>query len=157
MPPVLDLATAVAFSVAAATWVGGLVAAAVVVRTARASLAPPDQVEFFRALGRRYLAVLGTAFVVVATTGAWLLRTHPWDAAMTALALTVGALASATVAGVVQARAMTRLRRGAVDSPDDPGLRDAVVDGARRAVVLRSAIAVLTLAAVVVGVAVATD
>lgn len=152
----LDQAVAVAFFLAAATWVGGLVTAIVVVRAATVSLTQPQRVEFFQALGRRYLTALGASFVVAVATGAWLLRAHPWDAAMAALTLSVAALTLSTVIGIVQARAMTRLRRRAVDSPLDPKFADRVVTSARRAIVLRAVISLLTVTSVVIGMVVAT-
>src|SRR5699024_7626094 len=118
----LDQAMTVAFVLAAATWVGGLVAVIVVVRSAHASLSPPQRVQFFQALGRRYLAVLGTSFVVAVATGGWLLRAHPRDSALAALALSITALALSTLAGIAQARATTRSRRRPHDSADDPQL-----------------------------------
>jgi len=57
----LDQAVAVAFFLAAATWVGGLVAVIVVVCSAHVSLPPSERVRFFQALGRRHLAVQGAA------------------------------------------------------------------------------------------------
>ena len=125
----LDQAVAVAFFLAAATWVGGLVTAIVVVRSAHVSLPPPQRVQFFQALGRGYLAVLGTSFVVAVAAGGWLLRAHPRDAALAGLALSITALALSTVAGIAQARAMTRSRRRAIDSPDDPHLAKRVATG----------------------------
>src|SRR5699024_3155393 len=89
----LDQAVTVAFFLAAATWVGGLVAVIVVVRSAHATLSPRQRVQFFQALGRGYLAVLGTSLVVAVVTGAWLLRAQPQDAALAALVLTITALA----------------------------------------------------------------
>ncbi|MPV35993.1 hypothetical protein [Georgenia subflava] len=152
----LDQAVAVIFFLAAATWVGGLVAVIIVVRSAHVSLAPPQRVRFFRALGRRYLTVLGTSFVLAVATGGWVLRANPWDAAMAALVLSIAALALSTVAGIVQARAMTRLRRRATGSPDDPQLADRVATVARRAIILRAVLTVLTLASVVLAVMVTT-
>lgn len=157
MPEALDQAAAVAFSVAAATWIGGLVTVIVVVRAARVSLTPQDRVRFFRAMGRGYLTVLGTSFLVAVTTGGWLLRAQPWDAAMMALVLTIAALTLASGTGIAQARSMTRLRRRALNSPADPELADRVDAGARRTLLLRAAIAVLTLAGVILGVMVTME
>lgn len=152
----LDQAVTVAFFLAAATWVGGLVAVIIVVRSAHASLSPPQRVQFFQTLGRGYLAVLGTSLVLAVATGAWLLRAQPPDAALAGLALSITALALSTVAGIVQARAMTRSRRRAIDSPNDAHLANRVATGARRAIILRAMIAALTLASIVLGVMVTT-
>lgn len=84
-----------------------------------------------------------------------MLRAHPRDGALAALALSITALALSTVAGIAQGRAMTRSRRRAIDSPDDPNLASRVANGARRAVILRAMIAVLTVVSVVLGVVVA--
>lgn len=153
---VLDQAVTVAFCLAAATWVGGLAAVVVVVDSAHASLDPPQRVQFFHALGRRYFAVLGASLVVAVATGGWLVRGHSWNAALVGLVLSLTALVLSTIAGIAQARAMTRSRRRTLDSPDDPRLAGRVAADACRAVALRALIAVLTLTSVVLAVLVAT-
>src|SRR5829696_10262108 len=107
---------------AACIWVGGLVAIAVVARVARRELAPATRVAFFRSLGRSYATVGGPALAVALLTGAGLLVQRGWDHAATAAALLAVTLILATAAGVVQARAMTRLRQRAVGAPGDPAL-----------------------------------
>jgi len=125
---------------AGAVWVGSLAALAVVTRTARQTLEPQTQVAFFRALGRRY-GVVGTGALVLAiATGAGLLSGRRWSASLTVLVALTAALVLATALGMRQARRVNRLRqRGAAALPQQ----------ARRAGLLRAAIAVLTLAIVV--------
>jgi hypothetical protein len=133
--------------VGASVWIGGLVAVAVVARVARGQLDPPARVAFFRSLGRRYLRVGGTALVVAYADGAVLLARGPWsDARSVALGCAV-ALACVTLAGVAQARSLTRLRTAALAG--DPRIAEGdVVRHARRAAALRGLIAALTLAVV---------
>lgn len=128
-------------------WTGGLVAIFVVARTAAATLDRHQRVEFFRALGRRYALVGNTALIVALGCGALLLGSHPWTPAQVGAAGVAGGLIVATVAGMLQARAMTRLRRRALESGtvETRALRR----GARLAATLRGAIGILTLALVV--------
>ena len=51
---------------------------------------------------------------------------------------------------------MTRSRRRAMDSPNDPHLANRVATGARKAIIVRAMIGVLTLASIVLGMMVAT-
>lgn len=61
-----------------------------------------------------------------------------------------------TVAGVAQARRMTRLRQDALRPPGRPELTAKVRRGARNATVLRAAIAALSLALLALGTVIAT-
>jgi len=128
-------------------WTGGLVAIFVVARTATATLDRRARVEFFRVLGRRYALVGNTALVVALGCGALLLRSHPWTAAQITAAGVAGGLILVTIVGMLQARAMTRLRRRALES--DAVGPDALRHGARLAAALRGAIGILTLALIV--------
>ena len=65
-------------------------------------------------------------------------------------------LVAATVAGVAQARRMTRLRQDALDGSGGAELAAKVRRGARNAAVLRAAIAVLSLALLGLGIVIAT-
>ncbi|MGV1047161.1 MAG: hypothetical protein ACOYD4_01365 [Solirubrobacterales bacterium] len=137
---------------AASVWVGGLVAIFVVARAASATLEPAQRVAFFRALGRSYGIVGSVALLLALLSGAILLGDHPWDGLLVAAALVAAALLAATAAGMARARAMTRLRRRALESP---GLEGRARREARIAAGLRGAIAVLTLALLVLGAALA--
>jgi uncharacterized membrane protein len=143
-------------ALAASIWVGGLVAIFVVARAASATLDPAARVAFFRALGRRYGVVGSVALLVALATGALLLRGHPWDGLLIATAIVAGALLVAAVAGMAQARAMTRLRRRALSGTGTVGLEPRIRRGAALAGALRGAIALLTLALVVLGAALAS-
>lgn len=125
---------------AGAVWVGSLAALAVVTRTARQVLEPQTQAAFFRALGRRY-GIVGTGALVLAiATGGALLSDQRWTATLTVLVVLTAALLLATALGMKQARRVNRLReRGAAT----------LAEQARRAGMLRAAIAALTLAIVV--------
>jgi uncharacterized membrane protein len=135
---------------AASIWVGGLIAIFVVARAASATLAPPERIAFFRALGRTY-AILGTlALLVALAAGAILLDGHPWDGLLIAATIVAAALLLALATGMAQARTMTRLRRRALDAPE---LNDRVRRGATLAAALRATIAILTLTLVILAAA----
>ncbi|MGD9735065.1 MAG: hypothetical protein AB7V58_05570 [Solirubrobacterales bacterium] len=137
---------------ATSIWAGGLVAIFVVARVAAATLEPAQRIAFFRGLGRAYGIIGSAALLLALVTGAILLAGHPWDGLLVAALLLAGALLVFTVAGMAQARAMSRLRSQALTTPD---LADRVGREARVAAGLRGAIAAFTLALLVVGAALA--
>lgn len=139
-------------ALAASIWVGGLVAIFVVARAASATLGQAQRIALFRALGRAYGVVGSVALLVALASGALLLRGHPWDGLMIATAVVAAALLAVTAAGMAQARAMSGLRRRALNSAS---LGDRVRRGAILASALRAAIGLLTLALVVLGAALA--
>lgn len=140
-------------ALAASIWVGGLVAIFVVARVASRTLEPAQRVEFFRALGRSYGIVGSVALLVALASGAVLLDGHPWDGLMVAAVVVAGALLVATAAGIVQARAMTRLRRQAVTGVGGKPLDARIHRGSVVAATLRACIGILTLTLVVLGAA----
>jgi hypothetical protein len=131
---------------AACVWVGGFVAIAVAARVARRELERGAQVAFFRGLGRSYGVVGGVALAVALGCGAGLLAGRAWDGTALAAVVVAVALVLATVAGVVQARGMTRLRRSALSGAGDEALAARVRTGAVRAALLRAVIGALSLA-----------
>ena len=134
---------------AASIWIGGFVAIGVVARVARTQLEPVQRVAFFRHLGRTYLRVGGAALAVTLVCGGVLLASGPWTTTK-AVAVAVGVcLAAVTVAGVLQARAMTRLRQEQLRNPN-AWLNARIRRQETRAMVLRAAIGLLTLALLVV-------
>jgi hypothetical protein len=141
---------------ATAVWVGGLVAIFVVARVAHATLGAVDRVAFFRGLGRAYGLAGGGALVAALASGAVLASRYRWDGQLTASAAVAAGLVAATVAGVVQARRMTRVRRDALRDPGSPELAAKVRRGARNAAALRAAIAGLSLALLALGTVIAT-
>lgn len=141
---------------AGGVWVGGFVAIAVVTRIARAQLERQAQVSFFRALGRTYGIVGGSALAVALVSSGALLAGRSWDGTALAAVLIAVALVLATAAGVVQARGMTRLRQRATARKADPGLEAQVRRGAVRAAVLRATIGALSVALIAVAAALAT-
>lgn len=54
----------------AAVWVGGLVFLGIAAGVARATIPERERIEFFRLMGRRFLAVAGVAALLLAITGA---------------------------------------------------------------------------------------
>lgn len=137
---------------AAAVWLGGLVAIFVVARVARHTLQPAERVRFFRGLGRAYGPVGGVALVTSLGSGAALLTGRPWSGTLTATAIVAVCLLAVTGTGVAQARRMTRLRQAALASPGDAVLAGRVRREALGAAVSRAAIAALSLALVALGV-----
>jgi hypothetical protein len=141
---------------ATAVWIGGLVAIFVVARVARATLGPAERVAFFRGLGRAYGLAGGVALTAALASGAVLASTYRWDGQLTASAVVAAGLVALTVAGVAQARRMTRLRQDALRGPGRPELTAKVQRGARSAAALRAAIAALSLALLALGAVIAT-
>jgi len=132
----------------ASVWLGGLVAIPLVGRIVRSQLGPAERVAFFRALGRRYLALGGGSLVVALACGAALLARGGWtEAKLVAVALAC-ALLVAVGAGVVQARALTRARRAALEAGDPDAGQLRLRARARAAAALRVAIAALSVALV---------
>jgi hypothetical protein len=113
-------------------------------------------VAFFRGLGRAYGLVGGMALTMALASGAVLASTCRWDGQLTASTVVAAGLVAVTVAGVAQARRMTRLRQEALRDPASPELEARTRRGARNAAVLRAAIAALSLALLVLGTLVAT-
>lgn len=146
-----DLVWIVVLVVSAGVWLGGLLTMPVVARAASATLAPLDRVAFFRALGRAYLPVGGSALTLALLSGAVLLREREWDGLLVASAITAAALVGALALGVAQARRMTRLRQAAGAAPQDAGLGDRVRRGGRSAMALRALIGLLSLTLVALG------
>ncbi len=156
MPDTARATLAGVLALAAAVWVGGFVALVVVARVARQTVGPAERVAFFRRLGRVYGAVGGLALGLALASGASLLYDHRWDSRLTATAIVAAGLIAATVVGVAQARRMTRLRRDAVQYPDDAVLVDRIRRGARTARILRALIGALSVALLELGVLLAT-
>lgn len=151
LPEAAEAAVAVILVLAAAVWVGGFVAIAVVARVATRTLGTAERIGFFRGLGRSYLVVGGTALVVALVCGGLLLAGRPWGGMVTAIVAVAAALVLATITGVIQARRMTRLRRAALDQADDARAAR-LRSSARRAGLLRALIGALSAALLVLGV-----
>ncbi len=136
-------------------WIGGLIAIAVVARVASATLEPAARVAFFRSLGRSYGVVGTVALVLAYGTGAALVSGRSWTGAPIAAVVLAAVLAATLAVGVAQARRMTRLRSGLLDTNDGAAAAE-VRRGAGRAGALRATIALLSLALLAVGVVLAT-
>ncbi len=156
LPRPVAASLAAVLVLATAVWIGGLVAIFVVAKVAHATLGPAERVAFFRGLGRAYGLAGGVALTVALASGAVLAATYRWDGQLTASAVVAAGLVGVTVAGVAQARRMTRLRQDALRAPGSPELAAKVRRGARNATVLRAAIATLSLALLALGTVIAT-
>jgi len=84
------------------------------------------------------------------------LATAAWIGGLVAIFVVARVAHATTVAGVAQARRMTRLRQNALRDPGSPQLAAKVRRGARNATVLRAAIAALSLALLTLGTVIAT-
>lgn len=145
-----------AFILATSVWLGGYVAIAVVARVAAVTLTSAARVALFRALGRTFLRVGVPALVIALGTGAILLHRHRLDALLAVTVVIAVALVAVLVVAVGQARRMTRLRRRALDWPEDEGLTTLVHRDARVAAALRTLLALLSLTLVILGSVLAT-
>jgi hypothetical protein len=126
-----------------------MVAVTVATVAARETLGAAQQVRFFRALGRRYGTVSSGALLVFVLTGLALAGDPAdWSTTQATIAVLTVLTAALTVVGVINARAVQRLRARALADPSDAPLASRLRTAARTAAALRAAIAVVTLAAV---------
>lgn len=129
-----------------------MVAVTVASSAARQELAPAEQVRFFRTLGRRYGMTAGLALLIFALTGIPLAGApSDWTATQSAVAALTASAALLTAIGVINARAVQRLRGRSLTDPADALLRGRLRRATRAATAMRAAIALVTLAAVVTG------
>jgi hypothetical protein len=154
--PAVDAALGGLFTVAAATWIGGVVTLFIVARVASRTLEPAARVAFFRGLGRVHGVVGTLALLIALGLGAALLSDHPIDGVFIAAMAVAAGLLAATALGVRSARQMTRLRRALAQHREDPELARRVQAGARSAAAQRTAIGVLTFALIALGALLAT-
>ncbi|HET8591825.1 MAG TPA: hypothetical protein VFM01_19455 [Nakamurella sp.] len=155
LPVPLRLTLLALLILGAAVWTGGMAAVTILSVSSRRVLEPAQRVALFRDFGRRYLVVAGAALVLVVVCGGLLLAFRPWDGLSGAIVGLVAALTVALAAGVRQARAMGRLRRAALEQTDPvarTAAQHAVTAGARRALALRTVIALLSVAVFVLAV-----
>jgi len=141
---------------ATSIWIGGFVAIAIVARVVRHELDTPARIAFFRRLGRCYLFAGGGSLAVALGSGSILLARGDWTPARTVAVVLGLALALATVAGVIQARALTRMRQRNLLSSRNAAAAEAERSAAARAALLRASIGALTFALLAVGSAIAT-
>jgi len=136
--------------IAASIWVGGMVCLAIVAKAARGVLDESSQVAFFRAVGRRY-GMVGTTSLLIAIAAGLALSWPPssWSRAIDAAAVLAGVLVVATIAGMMQARAMTALRRKLIANPRDSSTAVALRRGRLLANGIRGLMALMTLAIVI--------
>jgi uncharacterized membrane protein len=134
---------------ATSIWVGGMVCIAIVAKSARDALDESSQVALFRSVGRRY-GIVGTASLLIAIAAGLALAWPPplWSRIICAAVILAGILVVATVIGMMQARAMTALRRKVIANPEDNSAADALQRGRLLANGIRGLMALLTLAIV---------
>lgn len=143
------------FTLSSAIWIGGYTVLPIIARVATRELTPADRVIFFRTLGRFY-GVIGTSALIVALgTGAGLMSQISWGATAWVTVAVAAVLVIALIIGMLQARAMTRMRRQLVEQHDD-ALAARVARESRRATFLRAGLGVLTLVLIGLGSALAS-
>jgi putative copper export protein len=148
--------------IGAAVWAGGLVFLALAVPVARSTLSESVRIEFFRALGRRFLLVGGLALLLLIATGsdmatdrdAWEnLTDTSYGRTLLAKLILVGVVIALTLLhSLVQGPALSRLRARALERPDDAVLqarirREAAFAGVVSVLNLLATLAILVLAA----------
>jgi hypothetical protein len=135
---------------ALSVWVGSFVTIAVVSRVSARVLDARGRVALFASVGRTYATVGPTALVVALITGVITAGAPArWSGATTVAVVVTLALVLISVAGMLQAHRMTGLRRALASDPTAPGAAAAVSRGASVAMVLRAAIGLFTLVAIV--------
>ena len=136
--------------IATSIWVGGMVCLAIVAKAARGVLDESSQVAFFRAVGRRY-GMVGTASLLIAIAASLALSLPPssWSRTIDAAAVLASVLVVATIAGMMQARAMTALRRKLIANTRDSSTAVALRRGRLLANGIRGLMALMTLAIVI--------
>ena len=136
--------------IAASIWVGGMVCITIVAKAARDVLDESSQMAFFRVVGRRYARV-GTASLLIAIAAGLALSWPPssWSRTIDAAVVLAGVLLVVTMVGMMQARAMTALRRKLIANPGDSSAAEALRRGRLLANGLRGLMALMTLAIVI--------
>ena len=134
--------------IAASIWVGGMVCIAIVAKAARGVLDESSQVAFFRAVGRRY-GMVGTASLLIAIAAGLAWPPSSWSRTIDAAVVLAGVLVVATIAGMMQARAMTALRRKLIANAGDSSTAVALRRGRLLANGIRGLMALMTLAIVI--------
>jgi hypothetical protein len=147
----LDVVVVTLFMLATSIWVGGLVTLPVVAFVTSHTLSAADRVATFRGIGRLYGPIGGSALIVALGLGLVLARGKIGNLTFWLTCAVTFCVLAVTVIGVLQARAMTRLRSSDRTEPHTSDVTDRVARSRHRAAVLRGGIAVLTLALVVLG------
>jgi uncharacterized membrane protein len=147
----LHVVVVTVFVLATSTWVGGLVTLPIVAYVTSRMLSPADRVATFRGIGRVYGPIGAGALIVALALGFVLARGRLSSLAFWLACAIAACVLGVTVVGVLQARAMTRLRSSARDEPPASDVGDRIARSSRRAAALRGGIVVLTLVLVVLG------
>lgn len=135
---------------ATSVWLGGYTAIAVVAHTTSRTLEAQHRVDFFRALGRTFLPIGGTALVLAYASGLALILRDEWTPTATAAVVVAVLLVVVLAVAVRQARALTRLRSAAL-TESEASLPRRISGRARAAGWLRAVIGLLSVVLVVLG------
>lgn len=153
MPAALNAVLSVVLILASAVWIGGYVAVAVVAIVSSKTLEPSQRVTFFKRFGRVYLRVAGTALVIMYATGWTLLSQVPWSSELVRITAASAALLLILIAGIIQARNLTKLRMQVLQTPENQqesqALLQTIKRRARAATILRTLIGLITVVLVI--------
>lgn len=153
MPAALNAVLSVVLILASAVWIGGYVAVAVVAIVSSKTLEPSQRVTFFKRFGRVYLRVAGSALVIMYVTGWALLAQIPWSGELVRITAASAALLLILIAGIIQARNLTKLRTQALQTPENQqesqALLQTIKRRARAATILRTLIGLITVVLVI--------
>lgn len=153
MPAALNAAISVVLILATAIWTGGYITVPVVAVISSKTLEPSQRVTFFKRFGRAYLRLAGTALVIMYVTGWALIAQIPWSSDLLRITVASAALLLILIAGIIQARNLTKLRTKALNvkenEPEGLQLLQTIQRRARAANVLRALIGVFTVVLVI--------
>jgi hypothetical protein len=149
VPTAVEAILVAVLIIASAIWIGGYVAVIVVSFVSSKTLDGRARVDFFRGLGRAYLKMTTPALLVAYAAGWILLARAPWTAGSTRMVIGSAVLLAVLIAGVIQARDLTRLRMRLPAEPQNEALVRAVRVRARAASLVRGLLGILTLGLII--------
>lgn len=154
MPTAVHLILLAVLLVGAAMWLGGMVAVTMLAVISKRALDPKSRAALFRRFARSYFPVFGGALVVGAIAGFIMLIDRGWDGIAWAITIVTIVILIALVFGVIQARAMTRLRARAAELGDSvpADLARQISRQGRSAAVLRGSLGLLSAAVFVLAI-----
>ena len=130
-------------------WVGGFATVFVIARSSSASLAAPHRVGLFRDFGRRYGIVAAVSMAFILIPAAILSYIDPANTPALSILVLALAIVALSIPAIAQARKIGMLRRDALEHPDDTAKAEVAKRAVRSGTIMRSLLAVGTVALVV--------
>lgn len=154
MPEGVHLLLLALLIIGAGMWIGGMIAVTMLAVISKRAFEPTVRAAFFRRFARTYFPTFGSALVVAAIAGFIMLIDRGYDGIAWAITILVIIILVALAAGVVQARAMTRLRTRAAELGDavDADLARQITRQGRSAAALRGSLGILSAAVFVLAI-----